>query len=162
MPNSFRPRDDQASPLTFDRTPLARANRQNDTRKAHLSARRALGVVVAAGALTAAQRAAIAEWSAKALTSDRSLAVQAIWSRAREVGREPQVLRVMDEAFRAAVESAGAQPYGYFADDRGPAPAWDAAARLAAEAAAAEAAADLIAPEMYELLVGPWTTLSST
>jgi hypothetical protein len=67
----------------------------------------------------------------------------------------------MDEAFRATVESAGARPYGYFADDRGPVPAWDAAARLAAQAAAAEATVDLIAPEMHQLLVGPWTRLSS-
>jgi len=67
----------------------------------------------------------------------------------------------MDDAFQAALASADAPPYSYFADDHGPAPAWEAAARLAAEAAAAEAAADLIPPEMHALLAEPWTRFTT-
>lgn len=118
-------------------------------------------LIETARTLTVSERDAIAAWRRGALTSERSLALNALWDRARDAGRYSEVIQVMDSAFRAALDSAGVPAYSYFAEDRGDPPAWDDAGRLAAEAAAATLAADLISAPMRHLLLEPWLDLTA-
>src|SRR5262245_24885365 len=124
-------------------------------------ATRRSSVAVTARRLSAQERAAMASWMSTAVLSDRAIALESVLERARLRGRAAAVREAMDDAFGSVVESAGAQRYSYWAEDRGSSPSWDAAGQMAAWAAAAEAAADLIGPDMKALLADPWNEVVS-
>lgn len=119
-------------------------------------------LVARARRLSPAERAGIATWATnEALWSERNLAMETAYREARKVGRYPALADAMDEAFGAVAQGAGFQrPIGYWDDDSGERPEWDAAATLAAQAAAALIVEDLVAPPLHDLLLDPWVRLS--
>jgi hypothetical protein len=115
-----------------------------------------------ARALTEEQRRGFAEWDAKALRSERQLALGALLNASRDAGREAEIVRVIDDAYQAVAGSAGIEGrVSFFDDDLGDRPreSWEAAAEQAAIVAAVVVAGGLVAPEMRAFLLEPWQRL---